>query len=77
MKRQTTEWGKAFPKHISDKGLISKERLNDKKTIQVKNEQRTKTFFQRRYTNGQKEHAVLSHYGNATQNPNEIPLYTH
>ena len=74
MKRQPTEWKKAFANHISVKGLISKifEELNNSKakthththtqkpTLQVLNGQRYGIVFQRHTNNKQVTERMLS-----------------
>ena len=82
VKRQPIKW-KTRANFVSDKGIVSriyKELLKfKKKKIQMGNLFQ-QTFLQRRYVNGQVHENIfniISHYGNANQNHNEIPPLTH
>ena len=88
MKRQSTEWKKIFPNHISDKRLIFKihkelTQFNSKKSsnLILKWAEEIDIFFlQRRYMNGQqvceKMINISNHQGNTNQKHNEISPHT-
>ena len=79
LKRQSTGWEKIFANCTSDKGLVSRtykklSKSNNKKTTQVKNEQRIlKKILQKtihwtiRVVNIEKMLDIISHQGNVNQ----------
>ena len=87
MKRQPTEWEKAFENHVSDMGLISKTKNSSsskyiknsysstakKQTIQLKNRQIIEIafFFQRRHIDGQQVHEKILNITNHQGNANQ------
>ena len=89
LKRQSTGQEKIFANCTSDKGLVSRtykklSKSNNKKTTQVKNEQRI--FFKIlqktihwtiRVVNIEKMLDIISHQGNVNQRSSEILLDTH
>ena len=76
MKRQPTDWEKIFANDVTHKGLTSKLY----KPNQKMGRRPTKTFLQRRHTDGQEAHEkmlkITNYHKNANQNYNEVSPHT-